>query len=133
LTTLAAWLRRLFSPRGEEARARPANDEPEAPDPDEDDTDPFDPFPKPVRLEITDVLDLHAFRPRDVRLVVTEYLAEARARGFRRVRIVHGKGLGVQREAVRSLLALTPFVEHFGDAPPEAGGWGATVATLSRE
>ena len=98
-----------------------------------DEGDPFDPFPEPVRLEITDVLDLHAFAPRDVRRVVEEYLAEARAHGFRQVRIIHGKGVGVQREAVRSVLARTPFVEHFSDAPPEAGGWGATVALLSPE
>jgi Smr domain len=96
-----------------------------------DDVDPFDPFPEPVRLEITDVLDLHAFAPRDVRRVVEAYLSEARSRGFRQVRIIHGKGVGVQREAVRSVLAGTPFVEHFSDAPPEAGGWGATVARLS--
>jgi dsDNA-specific endonuclease/ATPase MutS2 len=65
-----------------------------------------------------------------VRAVVEEYLYQARRAGFQRVRIIHGKGVGVQREAVRRTLARTPFVEHFSDAPPEAGGWGATVATL---
>src|SRR5215213_5094569 len=98
-----------------------------------DGVDPFDPFPEPVRLEITDVFDLHSIPPREVRAVVAEYLREARTKGFRSVRIIHGKGVGVQREAVRSVLALTPFVEHFADAPPEAGGWGATVAHLSPE
>jgi dsDNA-specific endonuclease/ATPase MutS2 len=98
-----------------------------------DEVDPFDPFSEPVRLEIRDVLDLHAFSPRDVRRVVEEYLTEARGRGFRQVRIIHGKGVGVQREAVRAVLARTPFVEHFADAPPEAGGWGATIARLSPE
>src|SRR5215212_4316366 len=97
---------------------------------DEDDVDPFDPFPEPVRLEITDVFDLHAIRPREVRAVVEEYLLEARRKGFRSVRIIHGKGVGVQRETVRRVLARTPFVEHFSDAPPDAGGWGATVAHL---
>jgi hypothetical protein len=97
-----------------------------------DDVDPFDPFPEPVRLEITDVFDLHSVPPREVRAVVAEYLREARLKGFRSVRIIHGKGVGVQREAVRSVLALTPFVERFSDAPPEAGGWGATVALLAR-
>src|ERR687894_429513 len=92
-----------------------------------------DSFREPVRLEITDVLDLHAFAPRDVRRVVEEYLAEARARGFRQVRVIHGKGVGVQREAVRTVLAATPFVEHFSDAPPEAGGWGATIVRLKGE
>lgn len=96
----------------------------------ETDVDPFDPFPEPVRLEITDVFDLHTIPPREVRAVVEEYLREARRKGFRQVRIIHGKGVGVQREVVRSVLARTPFVERFGDAPPEAGGWGATVAFL---
>jgi dsDNA-specific endonuclease/ATPase MutS2 len=96
-----------------------------------DDVDPFDPFPEPVRLEITDVFDLHSIRPREVRAVVEEYLREAHGRGFRSVRIIHGKGVGVQREIVRSVLARAPFVERFTDAPPEAGGWGATVATLA--
>ncbi|HVF67271.1 MAG TPA: Smr/MutS family protein [Pyrinomonadaceae bacterium] len=100
---------------------------------DEDDVDPFDPFTEPVRLEITDVFDLHAVRPREVRAVVEEYLLEARRKGFRTVRIIHGKGVGVQRETVRSVLARTPFVERFADAPPEAGGWGATVAFLNLE
>jgi dsDNA-specific endonuclease/ATPase MutS2 len=84
-------------------------------------------------VPIEDAIDLHTFAPRDVRRVVEEYLAEARGRGFRQVRIIHGKGVGVQREAVRSVLARTPFVEHFADAPPEAGGWGATVARLAPE
>ena len=94
------------------------------------DVDPFDPFPEPVRLEITDVFDLHSVPPREVRAVVEEYLREAHRKGFRSVRLIHGKGVGVQREVVRSVLARTPFVEDFTDAPPEAGGWGATVAIL---
>ena len=97
------------------------------------DVDPFNPFPEPVRLEIRDVFDLHSIPPREVRAVVEEYLSEARRLGFRRVRIIHGKGVGVQREAVRAVLARTPFVESFADAPPEAGGWGATVALLKTE
>jgi dsDNA-specific endonuclease/ATPase MutS2 len=79
------------------------------------------------------VFDLHSVPPREVRAVVEEYLREAHAKGFRQVRIIHGKGVGVQRETVRAVLARTPFVEHFSDAPPEAGGWGATVATLRGE
>jgi dsDNA-specific endonuclease/ATPase MutS2 len=123
---LTDWLRRLF-----EAKPRPAGEAAPANGSEEDEVDPFDPFPEPVRLEITDVFDLHAFAPREVRAVVEEYLREARRKGFRRVRIIHGKGVGVQREAVRRILACTPFVEHFSDAPPEAGGWGATVAHLT--
>jgi dsDNA-specific endonuclease/ATPase MutS2 len=95
-----------------------------------EDLDPFDPFPEPVRLEIRDVFDLHSIPPREVRAVVEEYLREAHDRGFHVVRIIHGKGVGVQREIVRGVLARTPFVESFADAPPEAGGWGATVARL---
>ena len=97
----------------------------------EQDVDPFNPFPEPVRLEIGDVFDLHSIPPREVRAVVEEYLREAHARGYRQVRIIHGKCVGVQRESVRAVLARTPFVETFTDAPPEAGGWGATVARLS--
>jgi len=131
---LAVLFRKLFSRRDHNDAPPRADFDAEDGDAHEgDEVDPFDPFPEPVRLEITDALDLHAFSPRDVRRVVEEYLNEARARGFRQVRIIHGKGVGVQREAVRTVLARTPFVEHFADAPPEAGGWGATVARLSPE
>ena len=79
------------------------------------------------------MIDLHAFAPRDVKRVVEEYLTEARRAGFPSVRIIHGKGRGVQREMVRKILARTEFVESFADAPPAAGGFGATVAHLSVE
>ena len=85
---------------------------------------------EPVRIPITDVFDLHSVPPRDVKDVVEEYLLEARAAGLRAIRIIHGRGIGVRREMVRAILARTPFVADFGDAPAEAGGWGATVATL---
>lgn len=98
---------------------------------DEDEVDPFNPFPEPIRLEILDVFDLHTIAPRDVKRVVIEYLAEARAAGYRSVRIIHGKGKGVQREMVRKVLARTPFVEDWTDAPPEAGSWGATIVRFS--
>jgi dsDNA-specific endonuclease/ATPase MutS2 len=100
---------------------------------DASEVDPFNPFPEPVTIEIRDVFDLHTIAPRDVRRVVEEYLHEARRAGFQSVRIVHGKGAGVQREIVRSVLARTPFVERWTDAPPEAGGWGATIAHLKPE
>lgn len=99
----------------------------------DEDADPFAPFPEPVRLEIKDVFDLHSIPPRDVKRVVIEYLEQARQAGFHQLRIIHGKGTGAQRETVRSVLAKTPFVERFTDAPPEAGGWGATVVRLSPE
>lgn len=89
--------------------------------------DPFNPFPEPVTIPITDVFDLHTIQPRDVKLVVEEYLNEARRLGFRSVRIIHGKGVGVQREMVRAILGRTPFVLAWTDAPPEAGGLGATI------
>jgi dsDNA-specific endonuclease/ATPase MutS2 len=65
-----------------------------------------------------------------VKAAVEAYLEEARAAGLKALRIVHGRGIGVQREIVRSVLARTEYVESFADAPPEAGGWGATVVTL---
>jgi dsDNA-specific endonuclease/ATPase MutS2 len=85
---------------------------------------------EPVRIPITDVFDLHTVPARDVPAIVEEYLEEARRMGFRALRIIHGRGIGVQREIVRSILARTPYVESFQDAPAEAGGWGATIVTL---
>jgi len=85
---------------------------------------------EPVRIPITDVFDLHSVPPRDVEGVVQEYLLEARAAGFNALRIIHGRGIGVQREIVRAVLGRTQFVAGFGDAPAEAGGWGATIVTL---
>ena len=85
---------------------------------------------EPIRIPITDVFDLHSVRPREVKGVVEAYLEEAHAMGFKALRIVHGRGIGVQREIVRSVLERTEFVVSFGDAPHEAGGWGATVITL---
>lgn len=95
------------------------------------DADLDNPFPEPVELEITDVFDLHTIPPRDVKAVVEEYLRVAHEKGFKCVRIIHGKGIGVQRETVRSVLARTPFVSDWTDAPPQAGGLGATIARLS--
>ncbi|HEX7771164.1 MAG TPA: Smr/MutS family protein [Pyrinomonadaceae bacterium] len=94
------------------------------------DIDLDNPFPEPVEIEITDVFDLHTIPPRDVKAVVEEYLRLAHEKGFRCVRIIHGKGIGVQREMVRSILARTPFVSEWTDAPPDAGGLGATLVTL---
>jgi dsDNA-specific endonuclease/ATPase MutS2 len=89
--------------------------------------DPEDPFPDPIEIEITDVFDLHTIQPRDVKRIVQEYLIVAHEKGFPVVRIIHGKGIGVQREMVRSVLAKTPFVADWTDAPPGAGGLGATI------
>lgn len=120
---LLSWLREWIGPR-----------EPDPLPPDDDDgVDPYDPFPDPSAFPVRDVLDLHGLPPKMVREVVESYLDEAHRLGFAYVRIVHGKGIGVQREAVRKILARTPFVETFGDAPPEAGGWGATIVTLKSQ
>jgi dsDNA-specific endonuclease/ATPase MutS2 len=93
----------------------------------EEELDFDNPFPEPFELEITDTLDLHAFAPRDVKLVTETYLAEARRKGFRIVRIIHGKGIGVQRDTVRRVLAETDFVKSFKNAPEFSGNNGATV------
>jgi dsDNA-specific endonuclease/ATPase MutS2 len=85
---------------------------------------------EPVRIPVADVFDLHSVPPSDVKAVVEEYLHEAHRLGFRALRIVHGRGIGVQREIVRGVLARTEFVADFRDAPAEAGGWGATVVLL---
>ena len=91
---------------------------------------PFDPFDQPVHIPIGDVFDLHSVPARDVAPVVEEYLTEANRLGFKSLRIIHGRGIGVQRVIVRAILQRTPFVASFGDAPAEAGGWGATVVSL---
>jgi dsDNA-specific endonuclease/ATPase MutS2 len=85
---------------------------------------------EPVRIPITDVFDLHSVPPRDVKAVVEEYLREAHRIGFKALRIIHGRGIGAQREIVRAALSRTDFVADFRDAPAEAGGWGATIVTL---
>ena len=110
---------------------RSRDDSPLSDCPEEDEPiDLFNPYPEPVQLEISDVIDLHTIAPRDVAVVVEEYLSEARRAGFRQVRIIHGKGKGVQRAVVCRILAETPFVEGWTDAPLEAGGWGATVVRM---
>jgi len=98
-----------------------------------DDMDLDNPFPEPVEIEVTDVFDLHTIPPRDVKAVVEEYLRLAHEKGFKVVRIIHGKGIGVQRKTVRSILARTQFVLDWTDAPPQAGGLGATIVTLATD
>ena len=92
------------------------------------DEDFDDPFPDPVEIEITDVFDLHTIPPREVKLVVEEYLRLAREHGFKCVRIIHGKGIGVQREMVRSILGRTPFVSHWNGDPGASQGGGILAA-----
>ena len=84
----------------------------------------------PFRIPVGDIFDLHSVPPRDVKGVVEEYLAEAHRLGFKALRIIHGRGIGVQRDMVRAILSRTPYVLDFRDAPLEAGGRGATLVTL---
>src|SRR5437867_484115 len=98
-----------------------------------DDDEDAPPADEPVSLPIESVLDLHSFLPRQVESVVEEYLAAAHGAGFEEVRISHGRGIGVQREIVRTVLARTSYVVSYKDAPAEAGGWGATIARLCVE
>ncbi|MEE9607458.1 MAG: Smr/MutS family protein [Myxococcota bacterium] len=88
------------------------------------------PFPEPVRIPIEEALDLHHFRPAEVPDVVDAYLEAAVEAGFQEVRLIHGRGHGVQRGRVHALLARHARVERFADAPPERGGWGATLVWL---
>ena len=93
---------------------------------DDDEPDPTQPF----KIEVEDSIDLHSFPPRDVPDVVDAYLEEAVEKGFSEVRLIHGRGIGVQRDRVQKLLARHSLVSGFHDAPPDRGGWGATIAYL---
>jgi DNA-nicking Smr family endonuclease len=86
-----------------------------------------------VILPIEDSLDLHTFLPKEVRLVVEEYLFQCAQKGFKEVRIIHGRGQGVQRALVHSILLKNPHVLRFKDAPAESGGWGVTMVSLKQE
>jgi len=83
-----------------------------------------------VVLPISGELDLHAFAARDVPSVVEEYVRACRERGVLTLRLVHGRGKGVQRAVVRRVLGGLPHVAAFDDAPPASGGWGATLVRL---
>lgn len=135
LRRLREWLDRARSPR---APAPPDLAEPdlaeiEAPEAGSPEGAPAPPAAADdgvVVMPIEDAIDLHTFAPRDVASVVEEYLHEAQLRGFREVRIIHGRGKGVQRRVVRTVLSRHPAVEGFRDAPASRGGWGATVVWL---
>lgn len=92
---------------------------------------PDSPFREPVEIEITDTFDLHSFSPEDVRLAVESYLTEARKKNFGRVKIIHGKGIGVQREIVRSVLKKTEFVKDFKNGAEFSSSWGATIVNFT--
>ncbi len=87
----------------------------------------------PIEIPIDGTLDLHSFRPGDVKDVVRDYLAECRARGIPEVRIIHGKGTGTRREMVHALLARLPGVASWRLADEGGGGWGATIVELKKQ
>lgn len=87
-------------------------------------------FGEPVVVPIEDSLDLHSFRPSETLAVVDAYLDAALEAGFEEVRLIHGRGRGVQRDRVRRFLAADPRVERYAEAPTGRGGWGATLAWL---
>ncbi len=86
--------------------------------------------PPPVAIPIDGVLDLHTFRPDEVKSLLNEYFTECINRGILSVRVIHGKGTGVLKKKVWATLAAHPRVESYGPAPPSAGGWGATIVSL---
>ena len=90
-------------------------------------------FEKPIKLPVEDSIDLHTFSPKDIPEVLKSYLEECYEVGLKEVRIIHGKGIGVQREIVRKVLCQHTLVENFFQAPPQAGGWGATIAILKEK
>lgn len=85
---------------------------------------------EPIEYPIDGTLDLHQFSPKESKAVVEEYIAECIRRGIHQLRIVHGKGVGVQREIVQSLLSKHPRVKNFRHESGCGGGWGATVVDL---
>jgi DNA-nicking Smr family endonuclease len=88
---------------------------------------------EPVKIPIEDVLDLHTFHPRDVPDLLEDYFSECIKAGIYLVRVIHGKGKGIQKKRVQQLCNESPMVESFSDAPPEAGGWGATIVELRKK
>ncbi len=91
---------------------------------------PSEPEFEPVELPIDGTLDLHVFQPKDVKGLITDYLALCREKGIMQVRIVHGKGKGILRATVHSILKKIDLVESFSLAGEGAGGWGATIVHL---
>jgi DNA-nicking Smr family endonuclease len=87
---------------------------------------------EPIHIPIEDVLDLHTFRPRDIPDLLQEYFSECIKAGIFHVRVIHGKGKGIQKRRVHQILDKHPLVRRYTDAPPEAGGWGATLAELKK-
>ena len=86
-----------------------------------------------IQYPVEDSIDLHTFRPKEVKDLLNDYLEEASGKGFEEVRIIHGKGIGVLRRIVHSVLKSHPLVISFREADSQAGGWGATIAVLGKK
>ena len=86
----------------------------------------------PIKIPIEDTLDLHTFRPEDLPNLLVDYFTECLEAGIFSVRIIHGKGKGILKKRVQGLLSKNPLVDSFIDAPPQAGGWGATLVELKK-
>ncbi len=86
----------------------------------------------PIKLPINGILDLHTFKPSEVKDLLIDYLEECRKRDILQVRIIHGKGIGTLRHIVRSTLKKLPYVETLQNAEEDAGGWGAVIVKLRR-
>jgi DNA-nicking Smr family endonuclease len=86
----------------------------------------------PVKLPIDDVLDLHTFKPKEIPELLEDYFSECIREGIFSVRVIHGKGSGALKKRVHGLLNKNPLVAAFQSAPPEAGGWGATLVELKK-
>ncbi len=87
---------------------------------------------QPVKIKVEDIIDLHTFKPEEVPDLLNDYFTACLEADIYSVRIVHGKGHGILKKRVRGLLEKNPFVLAFKDAPPEAGGWGATLVELKK-
>ena len=85
---------------------------------------------QPVKMPIEDILDLHTFNPKDLADLFVDYFDACIDEGIYSVRIIHGKGQGILKKRVQGLLKKNSMVKTFQDAPPEAGGWGATLVEL---
>ena len=85
---------------------------------------------EPIQIPIEDVLDLHTFRPKDIADLLENYFDECIKAGIFSVRVIHGKGKGIQKKQVQRILQKDSRVKSFRDSPPEAGGWGATLVEL---
>ena len=85
---------------------------------------------EPIQIPIEDVLDLHTFRPQDIADLLENYFDECIKASIFSVRVIHGKGKGIQKRQVHRILQNNPTVINFEDAPPEAGGWGDNLVEL---